>query len=85
MKFSASLISRWMTCPLQAKFSYVDDLPQLNNAAATYGTCVHAALEKYNMNGDVENAIEWFLYYWENPEELDSVPDVWPKRTSYAG
>lgn len=87
MKYSASMISTWMKCPLQAKYNYIDKLPQLNNAAASFGTCVHAALEHYN-KGDVttaEDAIQYFLYYWENPGLLDSEPEVWPKRTSYAG
>lgn len=85
MKFSASMLSTWMSCPLKAKFSYVEGLPQKQNAAASFGTCVHEALEQYNKSGNMEQAIARFLETWENPELLDVVPEVWPKRTSYGG
>jgi hypothetical protein len=85
MKFSASLMKTWMACPLQARFSYIEGLPQLNNAAASFGSCVHAALEQFNKGCDLDTAIEWFQYYWEQPEVLGVTPETWPKRTSYAG
>jgi CRISPR/Cas system-associated exonuclease Cas4 (RecB family) len=79
------MINTWMRCPLQARFSYVDDIPQLQNAAASFGNCVHAAIEHFNKNGNAQEAEEFFLYYWDNPHVLKVVPDIWPKKTSFAG
>lgn len=85
MKFNASLISTWSRCGLQARFSYIDNRPRVQNAAASFGTCVHEALELYNLNGDLDEAIARFLHTWENPEVLRVEPDVWPKRMTYGG
>lgn len=85
MKFSASMIKTWMNCGLQAKFSYIDELPQLQNAAASFGSCVHSALENYNKGDDIEEVVNHFVYYWDNPHELGVEPETWPKRTSHAG
>lgn len=85
MKFSASMISTWSKCALQAKFGYVEKLPQLQNAAASFGTCVHDALEQYNADGDIQAAVNRFLLTWEHPEMLDRAPDIWPKRMTYSG
>ena len=85
MKFSASQISSWMSCSLQAKFAYVDQRPQVQNASATFGTCVHDALEHYNESGDMDAAVAKFLHTWANPEVLGVAPEVWPKRVTYGG
>lgn len=88
MRFSSSMLSKFMTCGLQAKFSYVDKLRGPQSASATFGTCVHEALELYNdpkspTRGDVEAAVDRFIYTWDHPEELGVAPDIWNKRTSY--
>lgn len=85
MKFSASMINNWMKCPLQAKFGSVIGLPQIQNGAASFGVCVHKALEHFNLTGDKDAAVEYFLYYWENPEVLGVEPEIWPRRTSWTG
>lgn len=85
MKFSASLLNTWMTCPLQAKFQYEDNLPRQQNAKASFGTCIHKALETYNKTNDYDLAIEEFKDYWKNPGKLGVDPDYWPKRTTYSG
>lgn len=85
MKFSASMISTWSSCGLQAKFSYIDKIPQRQSASATFGTCVHDALEQYNEHHDMEEAVKRFLYTWENPEVLGVAPDFWHRRVTYGG
>lgn len=81
--FSASRLDTWMKCPLQAKFQYVLKLPRRTNAAASFGKCIHHALEFYNKCGDLEASILVFLDVWDSPEKLDATPDEWPKGTSY--
>lgn len=83
MRFSASMISSWSKCSLMAKYAYVDKLPELQNASATFGTCVHEALEQYNKGASVTDAAARFLYTWANPEVLGVAIDTWPKRVAY--
>lgn len=83
MRLSASRIATWMQCPLQAKFRYVDGLPSVQNAYATYGTCMHDALELYNRTRDLQAALERFNATWEEPALLDVVPEVWPKGINF--
>lgn len=83
MKFSPSKIRAFMSCSLMAKFNYEDQVPQLQNAAASFGTAVHLALELYNETQDEQAAIDCFLYAWDNPEEFDINPQFYFPRTSY--
>lgn len=84
MKFNASILKRWMDCPLQVYYADVNPTTREQSAAMTFGTIVHEALELYNTTFDVEQAVERFLYVWENPEELGVAIDYWPGKTSYA-
>lgn len=80
MRLSASRMATWMTCPLQAKFQYTDKLPRQQNAAATFGTCIHKALEEYNNSlGNLDLALRVFKQWWGNPERYGIEPEVWPK------
>ena len=84
MKVSASYLKSFMHCSLQGKYQYIDRLPQLQNAAASFGTAVHLAIELYNnTDHDVEAAIKCFLFAWDNPEEFDITPQFYFPRTSY--
>lgn len=83
MKFSASLLKRWMSCPLQVKFADMNLNVPDQSANMTFGTCVHEALELYNTTFDPNQAIERFKYTWKNPEELGCAIDYWPARTTY--
>jgi CRISPR/Cas system-associated exonuclease Cas4 (RecB family) len=83
MKFSASMIKNFMSCGLQAKFNYIEKRPQLQNAAASFGTAVHLAIELYLNTKDQEAAERCFLYVWDNPEEFDINPHFYFPRTSY--
>jgi RecB family exonuclease len=83
MRISASTIRSWMSCPLQAKFKTIEERPRKLNAKTSFGTCVHDALEFYNLTGDIDKAIERFKTTWENPELLKAKPDSWPKGTSF--
>lgn len=85
MKFSASMIKTYSRCQMQAKFAYLDRLPDKQSASATFGTCVHEALEHYFVHRDVQKAIDRFLHTWENPEVLGAAPDYWHKRVTYGG
>lgn len=82
-RVSASKLSTWMTCPLQAKFRYIDKLPGVQNSAATYGSCIHHALSIYNHTGDIDDAIKIFLDVWRNPAKIDAAPTEWSKGYAY--
>lgn len=83
MKVSISTLKTWMSCPLQARFKEVERRPYKQNAKASFGVCIHEALEQYNNHGDVDRAIDRFLETWDDPSILNVVPEVWPKYTSY--
>jgi RecB family exonuclease len=83
MKVSASLLKTWMKCSLQARYKYIESLPDKSNAAAAFGSAVHIALELYNNVHDVDVAERAFLEMWDNPDEFDLAIDVWPPRTSF--
>lgn len=85
MNLSASTLKIWMACALQAKFAKIDKLPQVQNAKASFGVCIHRSLELYNHTGDVDLAIKTFEDNWAHPEKLGVVPQKWPKFTSYEG
>lgn len=84
MRFSASRLQTWMTCQLQAKFKYVDGLPDQTHAKASFGSCIHAALEFYDRSraggtaGDLAGAKDLFRDLWQNPEKIGATPDYWP-------
>lgn len=82
MRMSASRMKTWMTCPLQAKFKYVDGLPQPENSSGLFGKAVHSALETYNKTDEVEQAIFTFEQQWEA-----AVPkiDTWTQGTNFGG
>ena len=79
------MISSWSKCSLMAAFHYVEKLPELQNASASFGSCVHDALEHYNKGMALDDTVARFLYTWANPEVIGVAPDTWPKRVSYAG
>lgn len=83
IRFRQSLLKQWMACSLQAKFSSIDKLPRRQNAKASFGTIIHACLERYQHTGDVEAAVEMFLDNWHNPEKLGVTPEYWPRFTSF--
>lgn len=86
MKFNASMLKTWQSCPLQAKFKYIDGLPDKSSAYAIYGVCIHDALEYYLNTLDVEGSVSRFYRTWENPGLLGREKvDYWPTRTSYGG
>lgn len=85
MRFRQSFLKQFMSCPLQAKFAHVDNLPGLQNAKASFGSCIHHALEIYNKTADLDASIEAFTKTWHSPELLGVEPQVWPKYTTYGG
>jgi len=85
MKFNASMLKTWMTCPLQARFKEIEKRDSLQNAKSSFGTCIHEALELYNKTGDYEAARKRFDYTWQNPDVLGVYPDYWPRFTDFAG
>lgn len=85
-RFSASRIKVWEECPLRAHYRYDQGLPGRQNAKASFGTIVHAALQHYNDHGnDYDGARRLFLDLWAHPEKAGVEPDYWPKFTSYGG
>lgn len=70
---------------MQARFQYLDRLPRKQNAYATFGSCVHHALEHYNSHSNVDEAIAVFLDVWENPEKIRAAVEVWPTGINYGG
>lgn len=83
MKANASLIKNYMKCPLQAKYNYIDNLPQKQGSAASFGSAVHMALDLYNQIGDVVAAEQCFLYIWDHLSEFGIEPEIWNRNTSY--
>jgi hypothetical protein len=75
-----------MECPLQARFAEIDSLPGKVGSKATFGSCIHAALDHYNRTGDIDTAIKIFTEAWEDPTFL-GLPEieVWNKFTAYGG
>lgn len=86
MRFSASRINTWMTCPLQARFQYQDRLPRKANAFAVFGSCVHHSLSVYNeTNGNIQAALDDFTTIWHAPEKIGLPIEVWPRGINYNG
>lgn len=85
MRMSASKMKKWMECPLSAHFHYDLHLPSRQNAKASFGVCIHHALDLYNQTGNLDLAIDDFRKNWYAPEKLGVAPDHWPKMTDYAG
>lgn len=85
MRVSASKIQTWMSCPLQARFKYVDRLPTRSSSSSVFGNCMHTALEHYNHHGDVDRAVEMFKEIWDDPSKIGREIDVWTRRTSAGG
>lgn len=86
MRVSATKLSTWMTCPLQARFHYIDRLPSVTNAYAVFGRCVHESLALYNNNGgDLQAALDLFVDIWHDPDKIGSPIDVWPMGINYNG
>jgi CRISPR/Cas system-associated exonuclease Cas4 (RecB family) len=83
MKVSPSLIKNFMRCPLQAKFNYIDKIPQQQSSAASFGSAVHLALELYNNTNDLDAAERCFLFAWDYPKEFGLEPEIWNRNTSY--
>jgi len=83
MKVNASLIKNYMRCPLQAKFHYIDNIPQKQGSAASFGSAVHMAVDLYNQTGDVQAAKQCFLYIWDHADEFGLEPEIWNRNTSY--
>lgn len=84
MIFSASRLKTWMSCPLQAYFKYEEHLPSLQNAAASWGSILHNALEYYNTSQNFDGARKLFLDQWWHPEDIGLEPAYWPPNTSHA-
>lgn len=82
-RFSASRINAWMNCPLSAHFRYDENLPREQNAAASFGTAVHAGFEVYNTTASLDRALETFIDYWDFPEKYGIEPVWWPRNTSH--
>ena len=76
----------WQDCQLKAKFHYIDLLPRgPQNAKASFGSCMHKALEILNKTSDLKLAVDTFTDNWDNPEKLGVTPEVWPKMTTFGG
>jgi RecB family exonuclease len=79
VRFSATRLKMWMTCPLQAHYRYDRDLPRKTTSKMLFGSIIHSALERYNNTGDLESAIEQFRSEWGAAD-----PNVWLKGSDYA-
>lgn len=80
MKFSASMLKNWQTCSLQAKFNYIDGMPQASGSAAIYGSAVHEAIDMFHKGATEEEAVEVFKTYMN-----DNPPDYYNRMTSFTG
>ena len=80
MRFSASRLKLWMSCPLAAHYRYDEGLPTYPNGKTVFGTVMHSAMELYNNTGDYDAAVALFKKLWANPPVE---PAWWPRSTSY--
>lgn len=71
MRFSASRLDTWMSCPLQAHFKYDQKLPDQNHAKTVFGRIIHACLEHYDRTRDIDEAKRLFRSWWADPEKLE--------------
>lgn len=86
MRFSASRLKAHMACSLRAKYHYVDKLPTRQNAKASFGTIIHAAIARfYESGGDLGSAMAIFKSQWADPSKVGLEPDYWPKGTTFGG
>lgn len=69
------MLKTWQSCALQAKYKEIDKLPERRHIRATFGTCIHDALEEYSWTGDLEAAKKRFIYTWTYPEILNATPE----------
>lgn len=83
MRVRQSFLSKFMICPLQAKFASIEKIQERQNGKASFGTVIHYVLEQFNNGTNVETCLEMFKTYWDEPERLGVKPDYWPKYTSY--
>lgn len=81
--FSASRLGTWMDCALQAHFQYDLRIQTPQNAASTFGTVLHLAMEHFNDTGDFDGAMQTFKDYWQFPDRIGLDPGYWPKNTSW--
>jgi hypothetical protein len=79
------MVNKYMLCPAQARFRYIEKLEEKTNASAVFGSIVHKCLEEYNQGLPVDRAVDTFIYWWDNPEALGYEIDIWPKRVTYGG
>jgi RecB family exonuclease len=85
VKFNASMLKNWSQCALQGHLRMITPGRSPQHASATFGTCMHNALELYNETGDIDTAINLFELLWEHPELIDVEPEIWPQRTTWPG
>lgn len=87
MRISFSVLSVWMSCPLQAKRKFIERLPEKPLNAKTYfGSAVHHSFEVYHKsNFNVELAVSAFKKAWSDPETLgvDPTTMTWAKYYSF--
>lgn len=84
MRFSATRLATWQECSLEAYYVYEEKLVKAQHAKASFGTIIHAALELYNTNANVDEALEFFRENWHHPEKLGVTPEIWPRGSSYS-
>ncbi len=81
--FSASRVVTWMDCALQAHFKYDLRVQTPQNAAATFGTVLHLAMQHYNDTGDGAGALDIFKTNWQFPDRIGLDPGYYPNGTSW--
>jgi PD-(D/E)XK nuclease superfamily protein len=70
LKFSASMLGEWCSCPLKAKYKRIDHLPDPVNARAVFGSIVHQSLEHWHTHGDLQQALRIFEVVWADPSKI---------------
>lgn len=83
MRFSPSKLKTYQDCALRAHYHYDLNLTGTQNAAATFGSVIHIALEYLSLTQDFEGAKKIFLDHWYNPEKYGLEIGIYPQRTSH--
>lgn len=79
MRTSYSALETYKLCPQKYKFAVIDRIPARPNAAAVFGTHIHAAL-KYMFSKDplfptLDEVLNWFRENWPPPEKMEVSPE----------
>lgn len=85
MRISPSALKLWQRCPLQYRFSKIDDLPREQTSATSFGTVIHDAVQHMEEAGSLEVGLRRFDECWSDLSILGVEYDSLMPRSSHQG